>query len=136
MLIDMFKSKIHRATITQADLNYVGSLTLDKDLIEAANMRVHEKVQIVNINNGARFETYIIEGERGSGVVCLNGACARLGQTGDKIIAITYAQMTPEEIEHYTPISLFVDEQNRITNKDYSKNAHLDPMADLSFSSL
>ena len=136
MLIDMFKSKIHRATITQADLNYVGSLTLDKDLIEAANMRVHEKVQIVNINNGARFETYIIEGQRGSGVVCLNGACARLGQSGDKIIAITYAQMTPEEIEEYTPVSLFVDDDNKIINEEISTQHQMNPMADLSFSNL
>jgi len=120
MLIDMFKSKIHRATITQADLNYVGSLTLDIDLIEAANMRVHEKVQIVNINNGARFETYIIEGERGSGVVCLNGACARLGQPGDKVIAITYAQMTPEEANQYSPVSLFVDDRNKIIDTDHT----------------
>jgi len=118
MLIDMFKSKIHRATVTQADLNYVGSLTLDKDLIEAANMRVYEKVQVLNINNGQRFETYIIEGERGSGVVCLNGACARLGEVGDVVIVVTYAQMTPDEAEEHVPVSVHVDRDNRITYVD------------------
>ncbi|PCJ65092.1 MAG: aspartate 1-decarboxylase [Candidatus Hydrogenedentota bacterium] len=116
MLIEMFKSKIHRATITQADLNYMGSLTLDMDLIEAAGMRLYEKVHVLNINNGQRFETYIIEGERGSGVVCLNGACARLGEPGDLIIALTYAQMSPEEADAHRPISVFVDENNTIKN--------------------
>jgi aspartate 1-decarboxylase len=99
MYIEMFKSKIHRATITQADLNYVGSLTVDRDLLDAAELRIHEKVQVVNINNGARFETYVIEGERGSGTICMNGACARLGHVGDKVIIMSYAQMTPEEAD-------------------------------------
>lgn len=116
MLISMMKSKIHRATITQADLNYAGSLTLDRDLMDAGNMRAYEQVQVLNINSGKRFETYIIEGERGSGVVCLNGACARLGQVGDLIIALTYAQLTPEEAETFTPVTVHVDEYNKITS--------------------
>lgn len=115
MLITMFKSKIHRATVTEANLQYRGSLTLDPELIEASAMRVHEKVSVLNINNGQRFDTYIIEGERGSGVVCLNGACARLGEPGDLIIALTYAQMTPEEADRHKPISVHVDANNRIT---------------------
>lgn len=115
MLLSIFKSKIHRATITQAELDYMGSLTLDPDLISAARMRVHEKVHVLNITNGNRFETYIIEGEAGSGVLCLNGACAHLGSPGDKVIVLTYAQMTPEEADAFTPCSVFVDEQNRVT---------------------
>lgn len=115
MLISMFKSKIHRATVTEADLNYRGSLTLDRDLIEAAGLRVFEQVDVLNINNGKRFTTYVIEGERGSGVVCLNGACARLGQPGDLIIAVSYAQMTPEEADAFCPVSVHVDGVNRVT---------------------
>lgn len=115
MLITMFKSKIHRATVTQADLNYRGSLTMDLDLMEAAGMREYEQIQVLNINNGQRFTTYIIEGARGSGVMCLNGACARLGEIGDKIIALTFAQMTPEEADAHRPIAVHVDDQNRIT---------------------
>lgn len=114
MYIEMFKSKIHRATITQADLNYVGSLTVDRDLLEAADLRIHEKVQVVNINNGARFETYVIEGERGSGTICMNGACARLGHVGDKVIIMSYAQMTPEEADLHLPKAVMVDDDNRI----------------------
>jgi len=123
MLIEMFKSKIHRATVTQADLNYKGSLTLDMDLIEAAGMRLYEKVHVLNINNGQRFETYIIEGKRGSGVVCLNGACARLGEPGDLIIALTYAQMSLEEADAHTPLSVFVDKENKIVSIDKSVKA-------------
>ena len=115
MLLSIFKSKIHRATVTQADLDYMGSLTLDPELITAARMRVHEKVHVLNITNGHRFETYIIKGEAGSGVVCLNGACARLGSRGDKVIVLSYAQMTPEEAEAFAPCTVFVDEQNRVT---------------------
>jgi len=97
MIIQVLKSKIHRVKVTQAELNYVGSITIDEDLIEAANIIPNEKVQVVNNNNGARFETYVIKGERGSGIICLNGAAARLAQVGDIIIIISYAQMTMEE---------------------------------------
>lgn len=116
MLLTMFKSKIHRATVTQADLNYVGSLTLDRDLIEAAGLRVFEQVDVLNINNGQRFTTYVIEGERGSGVVCLNGACARLGEPGDVVIVVSYAQMTPEEADACRPLTVHVDQRNAVTS--------------------
>jgi aspartate 1-decarboxylase len=114
MLIEVFKSKIHRARVTQAELNYVGSITIDEDLIEAANMIPNEKVQIVNNNNGERFETYIIKGERGSGVICLNGAAARRVQVGDVIIIISYALMEFEQAKTFEPSVVFVDENNRI----------------------
>ena len=97
MTITMLKAKIHRATVTQAELDYVGSITVDMDLLEQAGILEYEKVQIVDVNNGSRFETYTIAGERGSGVMCLNGAAARMVQTGDKIILMAYAQVTPEE---------------------------------------
>ena len=116
MLLSMFKSKIHRATVTQADLNYRGSLTLDPILIEAAEMIPFEEVHVLNINTGDRFTTYIIEGERGSGVVCLNGAAARLGQPGDLVIVLTYAQMEREEALQHQPIVVQVDSKNRITD--------------------
>jgi len=116
MFLTMFKSKIHRATITEANLNYAGSLTLDRDLIDAAGMLLHEQVQVLNINTGDRFTTYIIEGPRGSGVVCLNGAAARLGQPGDLIIAVTYAQMDAEEAKAFVPTVVHVDEKNAITS--------------------
>ena len=115
-MVQMFKSKIHRARVTQANLNYMGSITIDRDLIDAANMRVGERVQIVNNNNGERLETYIIEGERGSGEICLNGAAARRVQLGDVLIIISYALMTPEEADAHTPVTIFVDERNRIAN--------------------
>lgn len=115
MLLTMFKSKIHRAVVTQADLHYKGSLTLDPDLMDAANMILNEEVHVLNINTGARFSTYIIEGERGSGVVCLNGAAARLGEPGDLIIALTYAQMDAEEARNWVPTVVHVDEKNHIT---------------------
>lgn len=115
MLISMFKSKIHRATVTQADLEYRGSLTVDRDLMDAAGLRTYEQVHVLNITNGQRFTTYIIEGGRGTGVMCLNGACARLGAVGDKIIALTYAQMTPEEADVFEPVAVHVDDHNRIT---------------------
>ena len=118
MLITMFKSKIHRATVTEANLNYVGSLTLDPDLMDAANLRAHEQVHVVNVNNGERFETYVITGERGSGVVCLNGAAARLGHAGDLVIVISYAQMTPEEADLHEPVSVHVDAANRVLIQD------------------
>lgn len=115
MTINMFKSKVHRVRVTQADLNYRGSLTLDRDLMDAAGMVQYEQVHVLNITNGQRFVTYLIEGPRGSGVVCLNGACARLGQPDDLIIALTYAQMTPAEAAEHHPIAVHVDEDNRIT---------------------
>lgn len=118
MMITMFKSKIHRATVTEANLNYMGSLTLDVDLLEAAGLRPYEQVHVVNINNGNRFETYVIEGERGSGVVCLNGAAARLGHEGDLVIVIAYAQMTPEEADEFRPVSVHVDANNQILHRE------------------
>ena len=117
MLLEMFKSKIHKARITQADLHYEGSLTVAEDLLEEANILVHEKVQVANISNGQRFETYTIKGERDSGVIGLNGAAARLGHVGDEIIIITYAQMTEEEAKDYKPTVLVLDEKNKIKQK-------------------
>lgn len=117
MNITMFKGKIHRATVTQADLNYVGSITIDSNLLEEANILPGEKVQIVNNNNGERIETYTIKGEAGSGVVCLNGAAARRVQPGDQVIIIAYAQMTPEEAKTFEPSVIFVDEKNKIVEK-------------------
>jgi aspartate 1-decarboxylase len=116
MLLSMFKSKIHRATVTQAELHYKGSLTLDPVLMEAGNMIPNEEVHVLNINTGARFTTYIIEGARGSGVVCLNGAAARLGQPGDLIIALTYCQMEAEEARLHVPTIVHVDDRNRIVS--------------------
>ena len=114
MMIQRFKSKIHRATITQADLNYVGSITIDEDLMEAAGLIDGEKVQVVNNNNGERLETYVINGERGSGVICLNGAAARRAQVGDTIIIIAYAWMQEEEARQFRPKVVFPDQQNRL----------------------
>ena len=115
MLIELLKSKIHRVTVTEANLSYVGSITLDQDLIEAANILPGEKVQIVNNNNGARLETYVIAGERGSGVVCLNGAAARLVQPGDIVIIMAYAWMSQEEAQNFKPAVFFPDtETNRL----------------------
>jgi len=114
MIIEVLKSKIHRVRVTQAELNYVGSITIDEALIEAANIIPNEKVQVVNNNNGARFETYVIKGERGSGIICLNGAAARLAQVGDIIIIISYAQMTMEEGRKFEPVLVFPDENNRL----------------------
>ncbi len=118
MQVTMLKSKIHRATLTQTYLHYAGSLTLDPDLMEAGDMLLHERIQVLNINTGARFETYIIEGKRGSGDVCLNGAAARLGQPGDLIIALTYASMDVEEAKAYHPHVVHVDENNKIIQVD------------------
>lgn len=114
MIIEVMKSKIHRAKVTQAELNYVGSITIDEDLMEAANIVANEKVQIVNNNNGARFETYVIKGERGSGTVCLNGAAARLVQVGDIVIIISYAWLTAEEAKVHQPSLVFPDDHNRL----------------------
>ncbi len=114
MLINRFKSKIHRATVTQADLHYIGSITIDQALLDASKIYEGERVQIVNVNNGARLETYVIAGERGSGVICLNGAAARLVEVGDVVIIISYAMMTVEESESYQAITIFPDENNKI----------------------
>jgi len=114
MIIEVLKSKIHRARVTQAELNYVGSITIDEDLIDAANIIPNEKVQIVNNNNGARFETYVIRGERGSGTICLNGATARLAQVGDVVIIMSYAYMEQDEARDYEPILIFPDNDNKL----------------------
>ncbi|MDX2134427.1 MAG: aspartate 1-decarboxylase [Saprospiraceae bacterium] len=119
MLIEVFKSKIHRVRVTQADLNYIGSITIDEELMEAANIIEGEKLQIVNNNNGERLETYAIRGERGSGVICLNGAAARRVQVGDIVILISYALLTPEEAKTFKPVAIFPDENNRLV-----KNGH------------
>src|SRR6476620_9630156 len=114
MVIEILKSKIHRAKVTQAELNYVGSITIDEDLMDAAHIIANEKVQIVNNNNGARFETYVIKGERGSGTVCLNGATARLAQVGDIVIIMSYAHMEMEEAKKYEPLLIFPDPNNKL----------------------
>ncbi|TDD58579.1 aspartate 1-decarboxylase [Actinomadura darangshiensis] len=114
MFRTMFKSKIHRATVTQADLHYVGSLTIDQDLMDAADLLPGEQVSIVDIDNGARLETYLIAGERGSGVIGINGAAARLVQPGDLVIIISYAQMTDAEAREFTPAVVHVDRSNKI----------------------
>ena len=126
MTITMLKAKIHRATVTQADLDYVGSITVDMDLLEQAGILEYEKVQIVDVNNGSRFETYTIAGERGSGVMCLNGAAARMVQTGDKIILMAYAQVMLEEASELRPTVLFVDEKNKVTKvTNYEKHGEI-----------
>ena len=117
MLLTLLKAKLHRATVTEANLNYTGSITIDKDIIDQAGIFIHEKVQIVNNNNGARFETYVIEGKSGSGVLCLNGAAARLVQPGDKVIIMAYAQMTPEEAQTHKPLVLLLGDNNQILEK-------------------
>ena len=111
----MCKSKIHRATVTGADLNYVGSITIDPELMAAADLLEFEQVSVVNVNNGARFETYVIPGVSGDGEICLNGAAARLAHPGDKVIIISYAQYSEAELETYRPVFIFVDEENRIS---------------------
>lgn len=114
MQIQLLKSKIHRVKITQAELHYVGSITIDEALMEAANIIENEKVQIVNINNGERLETYVIKGERDSGQICLNGPAARKAQVGDVVIIITYATMDFEEAKKYKPTIIFPDSQNKL----------------------
>lgn len=123
MQITMLKSKIHRATVTEAQLNYVGSITIDKKIMEESGITEYEKVQVVDINNGNRLETYVIEGEENSGVMCLNGAAARYVQVGDKIIVMTYCTMDKDEISHYKPTVVFVDDSNKILEiKHYEKH--------------
>ena len=113
MQIELLKSKIHRATVTDANLNYEGSITLDRALMDAAGLLPFEKVGILDINNGARFDTYVIEGERDSGTICLNGAAARMVQKGDLVIIVSYVVLTPEEAAHWNPTIVKVDSQNR-----------------------
>ncbi|RJE90837.1 aspartate 1-decarboxylase [Paenibacillus sp. 1011MAR3C5] len=121
MFREMHKSKIHRAVVTEANLNYVGSITIDQDILDASNILENEKVQIVNINNGARLETYVITGPRGSGMICLNGAAARLVQPGDRVIIISYAMMEESVARTYRPHVVIMDEQNRIVTEEYQE---------------
>lgn len=114
MNITLLKSKLHRATVTEANLNYVGSITIDSTLMERVELVEYEQVSIANINNGARFETYVIKGEAGSGVICLNGAAARQAQAGDKIIIMSYASMRREEASRHKPVVVFLGEQNEV----------------------
>lgn len=116
MFITLLKSKLHRVKVTQAELNYVGSITIDEDLMDAANLRENEQVHIVNNNNGERLITYVIKGERGSGIICLNGAAARKAQVGDIVIIIAYTMMTDEEAKTFKPTVVFPDENNRLVN--------------------
>lgn len=115
MLRRLMKSKIHRATITSADLHYEGSLTVDEDLLDAADLVEFEEIQVVNVNNGARFTTYLLPGPRGSGVIQLNGAAARLGSPGDLVILISYGEYSDQEAAHHSPRVVFVDDRNRMT---------------------
>ncbi|WEG11335.1 aspartate 1-decarboxylase [Pullulanibacillus sp. KACC 23026] len=117
MLRTFMTGKLHKATVTEANLNYVGSITIDEDLMDAVGWLENEKVQIVNNNNGERIETYIIKGERGSGTICLNGAAARRCQVGDKVIIISYAMLSQEEWLHHAPTVVFVDENNKIIER-------------------
>ena len=129
MKLTMLKGKIHRATVRQAELDYVGSITVDPELMEAAGILEYEKVVIVDINNGSRFETYTIAGEPGSGMICLNGAAARCVSQGDKIIIMCYAEMTPKEPEEHKPKVVFVDDNNKITRlTSYEKHGRLEDM--------
>jgi aspartate 1-decarboxylase len=114
MIIEILKSKIHRVKVTQAELNYVGSITIDEDLLDAAHIIPNEKVQIVNNNNGERFETYAIKGERGTGTICLNGATARKVQVGDILIIMSYGSLPMEEAKAYQPILVFPDDNNKL----------------------
>ena len=126
MDITLLKAKIHRAVVTQADLDYVGSITIDSELLEQSGIREYEKVEIADIDNGNRFETYVIAGEAGSGIICLNGAAAHLVSIGDKVIIMAYAQLTPDEARDHKPTVLFVDEDNRIVRKaNYEKHGLL-----------
>ena len=126
MTVQMLKSKIHRANVTEADVDYVGSITIDANLLDEANILEYEKVQIVDVNNGARFETYTIRGERGSGIICLNGAAALCSNVGDKIIIMAYANMDMTEAKEFKPTVLFVDDDNKIIRKtNYEKYGKL-----------
>ncbi len=129
MTLEMLKGKIHRATVTQAELNYVGRITVDEELLEAAGILEYEKVQIVDAHNGSRFETYTICGQRGRGMICLNGAAARCVSVGDRIIIMAYAGLDAQEAKSHKPSVVFVDEQNRISGKTcYEKHGLLENM--------
>lgn len=131
MTVTMLKSKIHRATVTQAELDYVGSITIDEKLMEASGIIEYEKVLIADIDNGQRFETYVIAGKRDSGVICLNGAAARCVQKGDKVIIMSYAQLDAEEVKNHKPTVVFVDENNNISRiTSYEKHGRLCDMED------
>ena len=126
MTVTMLKGKIHRATVVQSELDYVGSITIDPELMEAAGILEYEKVQIADVDSGARFETYTIAGEPGSGMICLNGAAARCASRGDKVIIMAYAQMTPEEAKTFSPKVVFVDKKNQISRiTRYEKHGQL-----------
>ena len=127
MEITMLKGKIHRATVTQAELNYVGSITVDSALLEAAGILEYEKVQVVDIDNGNRLETYTIAGEAGSGVICLNGAAARCVDVGDKVIIMAYCNMTPDEAKTHKPSVVFVNDENKIKKvSEYEKHGEIE----------
>ncbi|MBQ6530019.1 MAG: aspartate 1-decarboxylase [Clostridia bacterium] len=127
MEITMLKGKIHRATVTQAELNYVGSITVDSALLKAAGILEYEKVQVVDIDNGNRLETYTIAGEAGSGVICLNGAAARCVDVGDKVIIMAYCNMTPDEAKTHKPSVVFVDDENKIKKvSEYEKHGEIE----------
>lgn len=129
MKISALKSKIHRAVITQAELDYIGSITIDENLMESAGLYEYERVHIVNVNSGSRIQTYVIAGERGSGVICLNGAAARSGQKGDHIIIMSYADMTPKELGENPPKVVFVDDNNRVVRiSRYEKHGRLEDL--------
>lgn len=131
MLLNVLKAKIHRATVTEANLNYEGSITIDKNILEQSGIYAHEQVHICNITNGERFVTYVIEGKPGSGAMCLNGAAARLVSPGDKIIVIAYCQVTNEEAKNHRPRVVLMDEGNKIKDAYQLKPAPIDPGAPL-----
>ena len=129
MTITVLKSKIHRAVVKEAALNYVGSITIDEDLMDACGMIEYEKVQVADVDNGNRLETYVIAGERGTGLICLNGAAARYVSVGDKVIIMSYADMTPEEVRDNPPRVVFVDEENKVKRiTRYEKHGRLEDM--------
>ena len=129
MMLNMLKGKIHRATVVQAEVDYVGSITIDEDLMDAAGILEYEKVQVADVNNGSRLETYVIAGERGSGMICLNGAAARCVSVGDKVIIMAYAGYEAGEARDHRPSVVFVDENNRILRKTrYEKHGRLEDM--------
>ena len=129
MVLNMLKGKIHRATVTQAEVDYIGSITIDQDLMDAAGILEYEKVQVADVERGTRLETYVISGEPGSGVICLNGAAAHLVTPGDKVIIMCYAQMTPEEARESKPRVVFVDEDNKIARLTrYERHGRLEDL--------
>lgn len=130
MVLNMLKGKIHRATVTQAEVDYIGSITIDQDLMDAAGILEYEKVQVADVERGTRLETYVISGKPGSGVICLNGAAAHLVTPGDKVIIMCYAQMTPEEARESKPRVVFVDEDNKIARLTrYERHGRLEDLA-------